>query len=40
MSGAIRVLKADLKANLANLEGAVFGLIIGVGFLAVFWQRL
>lgn len=39
MSGAIRVLKADLKANLSNLEGAVFGLIIGVGFLAVFLAK-
>lgn len=39
MSGAIRVLKADLKANIENLGGAIFGLIIGVVFLAVFLAK-
>ena len=40
MSGAIRVLKADLKANIEKLGGVILGSIIGVVFLALFLAKI
>ena len=40
MSGAIRVLKADLKANIENLGGVILGLMVAVGFLALFFTKI
>ncbi|BFL72684.1 hypothetical protein [Anaerococcus nagyae] len=40
MSGAIRVLKADLKENIKNFSGAIVGLLIGIGFLSLFLAKI
>ena len=40
MSGAIRVLKSELKENIKNFSGAIVGLLIGIGFLSLFLAKI